>query len=153
MNIEKAANTLANILNKMNCLQVGKTTVGAKEVTYLCRWTDEIRWTEVMTRFLTHEAGWQSFIAKTYFVRVDEETKKRSVVAGWYLAFRADDIEAVAEKIGALFLSCVADLDGSTDFESVMPLGAEVFDVPLVGVSSTRNTYPNSPGKGVQATL
>ncbi len=153
MSIDTASNALANIINKLGCLQVGKSTVGAKEVTYLCRWTDEVRWTEIMTRFLLHEAGWQSFIAKTYFVRADEETKKKNVVAGWYLAFRHDDIEAAIEKIGALLLSCAADLDGATDTGAVLPLGAEVYEVPLVGVTKDRNAFPNTPGKGAQVTV
>lgn len=153
MSIENAANDLGNTIDKLSCLQVGKTTVGAKEITFLCRWTDEPRWMEIMTRFLLYEKGWQSFFAKTFFVRADEQTGKKGVVAGWYLAFRADDIEAVAEQIGALFLSCAADLDGATDFSAVNPLGAEVYEVPLVGVTADRNTFPNTPGKGVRATV
>ena len=152
MSIETAADRLANVINKLGCLQVGQKTVGARELTYLCRYTDEVRWTELMTRFLMHEKGWQSFIAKTYFTRAGEKTGDKNVVSGWYLAFRADDIEAASEEIAKLLLSCVADLDGAVGFDQVSSLGGEVLEVPLVGVTKDRNTFPGAPGKGATAT-
>lgn len=143
--LTQAANRLSQVLNGLGCLEVGKVNYRSGEMSFLCRWSNERRWYQILERFLTREKGWESFIAKKMMMR------RGQMVAGWYLGFKADDIVAAAERVGGLFLTIQAELDGATSIRgtpivdyttqptSGPPLMKGEIEVEMFGVESNRN--------------
>ena len=140
--VERAADRLAHVINSLGCLQVTNQTLGAKDVSFLCRETDRPLLLMVLEYFLTHERGWKSFFGQKYFMK--EVRGVDRLVFGWYLAFKSDDIVSAMERIGGLLIKAKVASRGG------IPLGegTGVVDYKVVSSGVIKKTEPRYTPKG-----
>ncbi len=138
MDLERAVRRAGKAIDALGCLKVVKLWHNEQSATFLCRWVDKYKWVEVLKFFLEHEKGWESFICERYWWSEGKST----MVMGWHLSFKAEDLPTALERIGALLIrgkiyadggvppraeGAVADLD-ITDTPEIkrVPLGSSL---------------------------